>query len=242
MLLGSWHLTIGLEKPELMKSTFIGSAVSVLLVFSAISYAKDYVQGQDPKPTQQQAQPSVPQVQTSNQKPGSLPATGQPAAESAKQESPISDPSSLTSVPKTRVEPVSAMDDSGSEPVVAAQTYTATAYSLRGRTASGRPVSRGLIAADPSVLPLGTRVRVEAGSFTGEYVVADTGGAVRGRRIDIWTPTSREAMQFGRRAVKLTVLSFGGKRAKSASVRPRQVHGLSTTISPALQPAVKQQK
>lgn len=225
-----------------MKSTFIGSAVSVLLVFSAISYSKDYVQRQDPKPTQQQTQPSAPQVQTSNQKPGSAPATSQPATESSKQESPISDPSSLTSAAKAPAEPVSAINNSGSEPVVAAQTYTATAYSLRGRTASGRPVSRGLIAADPSVLPLGTRVRVEAGSFTGEYVVADTGGAVKGRRIDIWTPTAREAMQFGRRAVKLTVLSFGGTRAKSASVRPRQVNGLSTTTSPALQPAVKQEK
>jgi 3D (Asp-Asp-Asp) domain-containing protein len=225
-----------------MKSTFIGSAVSVLLVFSAISYAKDYVQGQDPKPTQQQVQQSSQQVQTSNQQAGSVPAASQPAAESAKQESPISDPSSPTSVSKVPVEPVSAVKDGGSYPVVAAQTYTATAYILRGRTASGRPVSRGLIAADPSVLPLGTRVRVEAGGLSGEYLVADTGGAVRGRRIDIWTPTAREAMRFGRRAVKLTVLSFGGKRAKSASVSPRRVNGLATAASPAIQPSDKQQK
>src|SRR5207237_2274745 len=103
------------------------------------------------------------------------------------------------------------------------QTYTATAYSLRGRTASGRYVSRGLIAADPAVLPLGTRVRVEAGSLSGEYLVADTGGAVRGRHIDIWTPTSREAMQFGRHAVKLTVLSFGVRRLKFKPARFRSV-------------------
>jgi 3D (Asp-Asp-Asp) domain-containing protein len=91
--------------------------------------------------------------------------------------------------------------------------YVATAYSLRGRTASGRPVARGLIAADPRVLPLGSRVRLEAGSLSGEYLVADTGGAVRGKRIDIWTPTAREAMRFGRRVVKLTVLSWGGKHS-----------------------------
>jgi len=231
-----------------MKSTFIGSAVSVLLVFSAISHAKDYVQGQDPKPTQQQVQPPSQQVQTPSQQPGSVPATSQPAAEPAKQESPISDPSSLTSVSKAPVEPVSAVNDGLSGPIVATQTYTATAYSLRGRTASGRPVSRGLIAADPSVLPLGTRVRVEAGAFSGEYLVADTGGAVRGRRIDIWTPTAREAMKFGRRAVKLTVLSFGGKRAKAASeakaapVRPAQVNGLATKTGPPLQPPDKLKK
>lgn len=86
-------------------------------------------------------------------------------------------------------------------------TFTATAYSLRGRTASGRPVSRGLIAADRRVLPIGTRVRLHAGSYSGEYVVADTGGAVRGRKIDIWMPSTSEAMRFGRRPVKLTVLS-----------------------------------
>ncbi len=103
--------------------------------------------------------------------------------------------------------------------VVAPAAYVATAYTLRGRTASGQPVSRGLIAADPRILPLGSRVRLEAGTFSGEYLVADTGGAVRGRRIDIWTPSIREAMRFGRRTIKLTVLSFGGKRRATKAVR-----------------------
>jgi 3D (Asp-Asp-Asp) domain-containing protein len=75
-------------------------------------------------------------------------------------------------------------------------------------------VSRGLIAADPSVLPLGSRVRLEHPGYSGEYLVADTGGAIRGRRIDIWTPSASEAMRFGRRTVKLTVLSYGARRAK----------------------------
>jgi 3D (Asp-Asp-Asp) domain-containing protein len=95
---------------------------------------------------------------------------------------------------------------------VAPASYVATAYSLRGRTATGQMVSKGIIAADPRFLPLGSRVRLEAGAYSGEYVVADTGSMVRGRRIDIWTPTSREAMRFGKRLVKLTVLSLGGKR------------------------------
>jgi len=91
--------------------------------------------------------------------------------------------------------------------------YVATAYSLRGRTASGKFVSQGIIAADPRFLPLGSRVHVQAGAWSGEYLVADTGGAIKGRRIDIWTPSTREAMRFGRRTVKLTVLNYGGKRA-----------------------------
>ena len=98
--------------------------------------------------------------------------------------------------------------------VVPPTNYVATAYSLRGRTASGRYVAKGLIAADPRHLPLGSRVRLKAGAYSGEYLVADTGSLVRGRRIDIWTPSTREAMRFGRRTVKLTVLSYGAKRAK----------------------------
>jgi 3D (Asp-Asp-Asp) domain-containing protein len=180
----------------------------VLLVFSAISSAKSYIQ--DPKP-----------VQTSKPETGSQPLNADSKVSGPTIAEPVTSPSSTT-VAKAAI----ATDDDFE---VAPQIYTATAYSLPGRTASGRPVSRGLIAADPRVLPLGTRVRLDAGSFSGEYMVADTGGAVKGRRIDIWTPTIREARQFGRRAVKLTVLSFGGKRARPAAVRPRRVNEMTTT-------------
>jgi hypothetical protein len=81
------------------------------------------------------------------------------------------------------------------------------------------------------VLPLGSRVRIEAGSYSGEYVVADTGGAVRGKRIDIWTPSARDAMRFGRRAVKLTVLQLGGKRGKAAATRPRTITSPPTSAA-----------
>jgi 3D (Asp-Asp-Asp) domain-containing protein len=78
-------------------------------------------------------------------------------------------------------------------------------------------VSKGLIAADPRVLPLGSRVKLDAGGYSGEYLVADTGGMIRGKRIDIWIPSSREAMRFGRRKVKLTVLSYPQRRARKTS-------------------------
>ena len=99
----------------------------------------------------------------------------------------------------------------------ASQLFTATAYALRGRTSSGRMVARGLIAADGRLLPLGTRVRLEAGTYTGEYIVADRGGAVRGHRIDIWMPSTGEARRFGRRAVKLTVLNYDAPRATKST-------------------------
>jgi 3D (Asp-Asp-Asp) domain-containing protein len=102
-------------------------------------------------------------------------------------------------------------------PVVPATAYVATAYSLRGKTASGRMVTRGLIAADPRFLPLGSRVRLEHPGYSGEYLVADTGGMIKGKRIDIWTPSSREAMRFGRRTVKLTVLSYPNRKARKSA-------------------------
>ena len=102
-------------------------------------------------------------------------------------------------------------------PANPSQQFIATAYCLRGRTASGRSVAKGIIAADRRVLPLGTRVRLDAGRYSGEYLVADTGGKIRGRKIDIWMPSGSEAMRFGRRPVKLTVLTRPGKTTAKAS-------------------------
>ncbi|MCA1555699.1 MAG: 3D domain-containing protein [Acidobacteria bacterium] len=113
-------------------------------------------------------------------------------------------PSATSSTAKTRT---------GSIALEPAQRFMATAYALPGRTASGQAVRRGLIAADSS-LPLGTRVRLDAGHYSGEYVVADRGGRIRGRIVDIWVPSNGEAIRFGRRPVKLTILSYGAKKAK----------------------------
>jgi 3D (Asp-Asp-Asp) domain-containing protein len=87
--------------------------------------------------------------------------------------------------------------------------FNATAYCLRGRTASGGSVRRGIVAADPRVLPLGTRIYLNAGAYSGNYVVADTGGGVKGRKLDIWVPNCSEAMRFGRRNVSVNILGRG---------------------------------
>ncbi|HEY0408040.1 MAG TPA: 3D domain-containing protein [Pyrinomonadaceae bacterium] len=96
----------------------------------------------------------------------------------------------------------------------APQVYNATAYSRPGRGASGMGVRAGTIAADPHVLPFGTRVHLDAGPYSGVYVVTDSGSAIKGRKIDVWIPSLREACRFGRRNVKLSVLSYGGKRRR----------------------------
>jgi 3D (Asp-Asp-Asp) domain-containing protein/peptidoglycan hydrolase CwlO-like protein len=80
-------------------------------------------------------------------------------------------------------------------------TMTATAYCLGGTTATGMPVGRGVIAVDPSVIPLGSRVHV---SGYGDAIAADTGGAIRGNKIDVWLPCG-EAYSWGVRTVTVTV-------------------------------------
>lgn len=87
--------------------------------------------------------------------------------------------------------------------------FDATAYCLKGRTASGMDAKPGMIAADPRVLPLGTVVHLRSGSYTGTYTVMDTGGRIKGRRVDVYVASHREAMQFGRRPVKIKVLGRG---------------------------------
>lgn len=82
-------------------------------------------------------------------------------------------------------------------------SFSASAYCFSGRTAMGHAVRRGLIAADPRVLKLGSRVFISAGQWSGTYLVSDTGGAIKGKRIDIWVPGCSEARKFGRRTVQI---------------------------------------
>lgn len=81
--------------------------------------------------------------------------------------------------------------------------FSATAYCLSGKTAMGHGVRRGIIAADPRVLRLGSTVVINAGPWSGTYLVSDTGGAIKGKKIDIWVPNCSEARKFGRRSVEV---------------------------------------
>lgn len=98
----------------------------------------------------------------------------------------------------------------------APKTFHASAYAFQGRTRSGVQTQAGTIAADPRVLPLGTVVQVNAGKYSGVYTVHDTGGSIKGNRVDVWLPTNKEARRFGRRQVKLVVLRYPGKNRPSA--------------------------
>src|SRR3712207_4914141 len=88
------------------------------------------------------------------------------------------------------------------------QTFTATAYSAEGETASGNQTREGhTVAADPDILPIGTRIAVrDAGPYSGTYVVHDTGRKISGREIDIFIDNPAEAKKFGKQQVRVRVL------------------------------------
>ena len=91
-------------------------------------------------------------------------------------------------------------------------TMTATAYTAycegcSGITKNGTDIRANphlkVIAVDPTVIPLGTRVWVEG---YGEAIAADIGGAIKGNIIDVFIPSHEEALQWGRKRVKVRIL------------------------------------
>lgn len=96
-------------------------------------------------------------------------------------------------------------------PVARRMEMRATAYCLRGNMRTGVRVREGMAAGDPSVLPLGSVVRVSHpdGRPVGIYVIMDTGGAVRGNRLDLWMASCADARQWGVRTVVAEVVPLG---------------------------------
>jgi 3D (Asp-Asp-Asp) domain-containing protein len=81
-------------------------------------------------------------------------------------------------------------------------TVVATGYSLAGSTATGAPAGWGVVAVDPSAIPLGTRMSIPG---YGEGVASDTGSSIQGATIDLWFPTPAQAAAWGRRTVTITL-------------------------------------
>ncbi len=84
-----------------------------------------------------------------------------------------------------------------------ATAYTASCSGCSGMTASGRPAGHGVVAVDPRVIPLGTRMYIPG---YGHAVAGDTGGSIRGRRIDLGFNSNASALRFGRRPVTVYLI------------------------------------
>jgi 3D (Asp-Asp-Asp) domain-containing protein len=84
-------------------------------------------------------------------------------------------------------------------------SYTASAYCISGRTASGVKAGRGMVAADPKLHKLGSKIRVKSSRGTQILQVTDTGKNIKMRRLDLWMPC-QEAIRFGKQRVKVEKL------------------------------------
>ncbi|MED4401035.1 3D domain-containing protein [Metabacillus fastidiosus] len=103
---------------------------------------------------------------------------------------------------------VASTQESVQELTVTASAYTASCKGCSGITATGINLKKNsdkkVIAVDPKVIPLGTEVHVEG---YGNAIAADTGGAIKGKRIDVFFPSKRDALNWGKKSVKVTILN-----------------------------------
>jgi uncharacterized protein YabE (DUF348 family) len=91
----------------------------------------------------------------------------------------------------------------GSKLAVTATAYAPGADGVGTRTATGARAGFGIVAVDPRVIPLGTRLYIPG---YGYGIAADTGGAVRGNRIDLCFDSAAQALEWGRRSVTIVIL------------------------------------
>ncbi|MGM0776273.1 MAG: LysM peptidoglycan-binding domain-containing protein [Bacillota bacterium] len=138
-----------------------------------------------------QPAPEAKPVAESNPEPANPAAESKPAAEPASEK------------------PAETAKDEASQKVLnmEATAYTANCEGCSGITATGINLKENpdqkVISVDPNVIPLGTKVHVEG---YGDAVAGDTGGAIKGNKIDIFMPSQEDAINFGRKTVKVTIL------------------------------------
>lgn len=106
------------------------------------------------------------------------------------------------------VETTAPTETTAAEPVKtdgATLQVEATAYTGGGITATGIHLNDNskVIAVDPSVIPLGSRVLIDG---YGEYIAGDTGGAIHGNIVDLYVATQSEAISFGRRTLTIHII------------------------------------
>lgn len=140
-----------------------------------------------------------------------------PQAEAPTGSAPASAPAPVESVPAIEAPApapaesapaVEAAAPSPKEITVEATAYTATCEGCSGITATGINLlenpNQKVISVDPTVIPLGSKVYVEG---YGEAIAGDTGGAIKGNKIDVFIPSKQDAINFGRKQLKVTILN-----------------------------------
>lgn len=111
---------------------------------------------------------------------------------------------------KSRMNSSEAVGTVNGKPYSMVISATATAYCDKGTTASGLRSQVGVVAVDPRVIPLGTRLYIESADGTWSYgvcVAGDTGGAIKGNKVDLFYDSYNQCIQFGRRGCNIYVLA-----------------------------------
>ncbi|WP_026574277.1 3D domain-containing protein [Bacillus sp. UNC438CL73TsuS30] len=177
-----------------------------LLIFDGINTNNTAVSGKTMDLALQESKENAPVFKTESTQKESVPAVK--VAPAPKESAPAvkAAPEPKESTPAVQAE--SKSDSSSKEITVKATAYTASCEGCSGITATGMNIkanpNQKVIAVDPSVIPLGSKVYVEG---YGEAIAGDTGGAIKGNRIDVFIPSEHDAINFGVKHLKVTILN-----------------------------------
>jgi cystine transport system substrate-binding protein len=182
------------------------NAAQIVAVERQAAQAQQRAQVVTAKAQQQSPSPAPPREASTSSTSTSTPAPAPAATTTAA--TPPATPPAPGEPPPAPVESVS-QSSSGTQSSAPApprsggtMTVLATAYCLTGTTATGLPVGPGIVAVDPTVIPLGTRMTIPG---YGDGVAADVGGSVKGAHIDVWVASCKDAAAFTR-TVTITFL------------------------------------
>ncbi|MGD6877897.1 3D domain-containing protein [Bacillus infantis] len=120
---------------------------------------------------------------------------------------PAESEASASTKPSPEASAPAAQEEEGKEITVTATAYTASCEGCSGVTSTGIDLNANpdqkVISVDPNVIPLGSKVYVEG---YGNAIAGDTGGSIKGNKIDVFIPTKEEAIKFGRQTLTVRIL------------------------------------
>ncbi|MFB6467103.1 LysM peptidoglycan-binding domain-containing protein [Cytobacillus sp. Hz8] len=120
----------------------------------------------------------------------------------------VSKAATATSAKKATATKTAVTKKSSKEIVVTATAYTASCKGCSGLTATGFNLKKNpnakVISVDPKVIPLGSKVYVEGYGYAR---AEDTGGAIKGKKIDVFVKSKKQALQWGRKKVKIKIVN-----------------------------------
>ncbi len=207
-----WNqLHTDLIHPGLKLSIFVGmkssTAVAEKPTMPATHEAKEPATSVDNTP--EASTPSTNNTTSTESKPeATVPSTSNTASTESKPEATVPSTSNTTSTESKPEANAPSTSNTAKEIIVEASAYTASCEGCSGITATGINLKTNpnakVISVDPTVIPLGSKVYVEG---YGEAIAGDTGGAIKGNRIDVFFPSQQDAINFGVKQLKVTILN-----------------------------------